>query len=183
MVAATNGKVLHRRIPNIGHTIPSIYDTILGSLKGFFFSTYFNSYLVPKLRWTRPNNSTHGILKATVELVSSLTRPLSVSCWYGKTNGSSRDFRQAILTSTGVTYRPITWTSTQEGIIVEEKQGEIKYSIAMQRPSNGWLGFFFEFSFPGLHGSINKVTTETNIVPEWYPYEDCSKLSCFGNLV
>ncbi|RNA24212.1 autocrine proliferation repressor A-like [Brachionus plicatilis] len=175
LVAATDGKVLHRRIPNIGHNVSSISDTILGSLQGFFFSTYFNSYLLPKLRWTRPNNSTHGILKATVQSVSSLIRPISVSCWYGKSNAFSRDFRETILTSTGVTYRPITWTSTQEGII--------KYSIAMQRPLNGWLGFFFEFTFPSLHGTINKVATETNKVPEWFPYEDCSKLSCFGNLV
>lgn len=183
LVAATDGKVLHRRIPNIGHTLSSISDTILSSLQAYFYSTYFQTFLVPKLSWTRPNNSTHGILRATVELLPNMPKPISARCWYGKTDNYRRDFRQTILTSNGVTYRPITWTSTQEGILIEESSGQIKYTMVMPRPTTGWLGFFLEFSFQGLHGSVNKVTTEINIIPEWYPFEDCTKLSCVGTLV
>ena len=183
LVAATDGKALHRRIPNIGHSVTSISDTILSSLRGYFLSTYYQAFFVPKLSWTRPNNSTHGIIRATVELIPNILRPISVRYWYGKTDNFKRDFRQAILTSTGVTYRPITWTPIQDGIRKEEIPGQIKYSIAMERPTSGWLGFFMEFTFPGLQGSVNIVTTETNIVPEFYPFEDCTKLSCIGKLV
>lgn len=183
LVAATDGKVLHRRIPNIGHSIMSISDTILSSLRGYFLSTYYQGYFIPKLSWIRPNNSTHGIIRATVDLIPSILRPTSVRCWYGKTDSLRRDFRQAILTPTGVAYRPITWTPTYDGINIEERSGQIKYSIAFERPTSGWLGFYLEFTFPSLQGSINLVTTETNIIPEFYPYEDCTRLSCIGKLV
>ncbi|CAF0930820.1 unnamed protein product [Brachionus calyciflorus] len=185
LVAATDGKLLHRRIPNVGHSVLTIGDALLSSLRGFFLSSYYQAVFMPKLSWSMPNNSTHGVLTATVDLGLDFLKPFSVRCWYAQTRDNvRRDFRQTYLSPNGLpTFRPLNWTSTQSGIHIYKNEDKIKYTIAFERKTNGWFGFFLEFYFPGLQGSTNIVTTETNIIPEFYPFEDCTRSSCIGRLV
>lgn len=113
-----------------------------------------------------------------------MLKPFKIQCWYAKSENFTRDFRQAILQSNGVpALSKVRWTSTQENIVVQKKDNELIYSISFPRPTIYWLGFFLEFYFPGLQGTINIVTTEVNIIPEYYPYEDCTRTSCIGFLV
>ncbi|RNA29690.1 autocrine proliferation repressor A-like [Brachionus plicatilis] len=183
LVAATDGTILHRRIPNIGHSILAIGDTVLSTLRGFFLSTYYKAFIVPKLTWTRPNNSTHGIIRATVTMMPSILKPFKVQCWYAKSLDFKRDFRQTVLSPSGtLTLNPIKWMSTQENIIITQKGDQLIYTISFERSKKSWLGFFMEFSFQGLQRSVNVVTTEVNIVPEFYPHEDCTRSNCYGIL-
>lgn len=184
LVAATDGSVLHRRISNIGHSIKTIGESILSSLRGFFLSTYYKGSLLPKLTWTRPNNSTHGTITATITLIPSLLKPFKVQCWYAITKTFKRDFRQVVLKPDGtLTPNSVKWIATQENINVRMRKNELIYSKSFERPRNLWLGFFLEFSFQGLQGSKNVVTTEINIIPEFYPFEDCTRSNCVGSLV
>ena len=59
----------------------------------------------------------------------------------------------------------------------------IIYEIAYPKPLSGWFGFFMQLSFPGVEGAESIVTTETNIIPETFPYEDCYREGCGGVLV
>ncbi|RNA06152.1 autocrine proliferation repressor A-like [Brachionus plicatilis] len=78
---------------------------------------------------------------------------------------------------------PVVWFPTQKIVIVDENENSISYEIVFQKPAEGWFGFFLEFSFKSLNNSVNIVTTETNVIPEFFPIEDCFSNECFGNLV
>jgi len=45
-------------------------------------------------------------------------------------------------------------------------------------PFSGWLGFFIEFELKGIEGKVIKLSTETNIIPSFYPFDDCFKEKC-----
>ncbi|CAF0930838.1 unnamed protein product [Brachionus calyciflorus] len=186
LVAASNGKVLLRRLPNAEHELIGHRISELASLKGFYLSTYEN-VLIPKLKWTMPNNLTHGILRATVDTSNGGPKPYSVECYYAKTlDGKRRDFRLIAADPNDPSKpipHPVVWLSTQKEIIVTEKPNAITFEIAFNKPSNYWLGFFLQFNFKTIDSSDNIVTTETNIIPEVYPFEDCTRESCKGKLV
>ncbi len=48
---------------------------------------------------------------------------------------------------------------------------------------SGWEGFYIQVNFPGPDGTVLELTTETQIVPDTYPTNDCADDSCYGTLV
>lgn len=64
-----------------------------------------------------------------------------------------------------------------------ETATSITYKAAFLKPIGGWLGFFIQFSFASVDSSVILATTETNVIPETYPFDDCTLDSCFGKLV
>jgi hypothetical protein len=57
------------------------------------------------------------------------------------------------------------------------------YEATFAKPLTGWLGFYFQLSFPGANNTITTVTSETNVIPQTFPYPDCYGQSCLGTLV
>ena len=53
----------------------------------------------------------------------------------------------------------------------------------MERPLDGWEGFFIQVSFPGPVDTVLELTTEVQIIPDTYPTADCQNESCVGTLV
>lgn len=185
LVEATDGKVLLRRLPNAEHLMIAHAISEFESITAFFFSTYERIF-IPKLRWTLPNNATHGIIRATVDTTNS-PKPSSFQAFYAKTlDNKRRDFRLASADPKDPSKpvpHPVVWFSTQKEVLVYEKKDSITYEIAFPKPTDGWFGFFLEFSFRNLDNSVNIVTTETNVIPEFFPFEDCFSNECFGSLV
>ena len=82
------------------------------------------------------------------------------------------------------TANPVLWVANEKDIVREQLPGKIAYTYAILKPSRNWIGFFIELSFPsGIGSNYLTVTTETNVIPEYYPYEDCYRESCTGRLV
>ena len=96
-----------------------------------------------------------------------------------------RDFRAYILDSKNRPIaNPVLWVATEKEIVKEEMPGKIIYTYSIAKPSTKWIGFFIELSFPsGIDSNFLTVTTETNVIPEHYGYEDCYRESCQGILV
>lgn len=99
-----------------------------------------------------------------------------------------RDFRLRVNTpgtngSGDGIWHPVIWEKTKSIISKNETSSTIIYRAAFLKPLAGWLGFFFQLSFPSVEHSVNVVTTETNIIPESYPFPDCTLDSCYGTLV
>lgn len=76
----------------------------------------------------------------------------------------------------------VVWL-TADVLRIKEEKDKINYEAAFLIPFDHWLGFFIQFTFSGLEDSSLQVTTETNIIPEYYPFEDCTFDSCYGKLV
>jgi hypothetical protein len=97
-----------------------------------------------------------------------------------------RDFRLLIGDPKNPTQpipHPVVWESITNIIAKNETTDRIVYKAAFLKPISGWLGFYFQFSFAGLESSVLEVSTEANIIPETYPFDDCTLDSCFGKLV
>ncbi len=60
----------------------------------------------------------------------------------------------------------------------------ISYLLTVPIPSDGrWIGAFIQAAFPGREGSTLTLTTETLILPNTYPVEECIDQECYGQLV
>lgn len=54
----------------------------------------------------------------------------------------------------------------------------------MPIPSDGhWIAAFIQAEFPGREGTTLTLTTETLVVPNTYPVEECRDPDCYGQLV
>lgn len=78
---------------------------------------------------------------------------------------------------------PVVWKSTIKNLNIRTTTSKITYEAAYNYPLSGWMGFFVEFSFNGLENSVLTVTSETNVIPDTFPFEDCYGESCKGTLV
>jgi hypothetical protein len=173
-----------RRLPNAEHSCAGHEISIFFTLRSFFLSVY-EKQLLPRISWNRPNNSTHGIINAIIDKVNGPV-PSEVKAFYAKTlNSKRRDFRLvAADPNTGKPIpHPVIWESSKTVVQTVETSTQIKYQVAFLRPISGWFGFFIQFSFPGLDNTVLEVTTETNVIPETYPFPDCTTDSCYGKLV
>ena len=77
----------------------------------------------------------------------------------------------------------VVWESSSSILKTQETPAQITYKAAFPKPIQGWLAFFIQFNFPSVEESVIVVTTEANIIPETYPFEDCTLDGCFGKLV
>lgn len=184
LVAATNGNALLRRFDNVGHSLSGKEDQILESLSGIFISSYEDK-LKPRLRWSRPNNSSHGIIKAHID--KDFILPFDIKCFYAFTlEDGRRDFRREEADpsdpSKGKLHH-VKWIPTRNGIKTFTDIDQTVYEIAFEVPKKLYLGFYLEFSFKGIDETINIVNTEVNIIPEYYPFDDCFGKYCEGKLV
>jgi hypothetical protein len=96
-----------------------------------------------------------------------------------------KDFRLvAIDKSTGKAEpHPVIWLATNKPLITVETSTSITYQTAFAKPLYGWFAYFLHFTFPGPNDTNLEVVTETNIVPEIYPFPDCTGQDCYGQLV
>jgi len=188
LVAATNGAVLLRRVPNAEHSCAGHEISLFFSLRSFFLHTY-DKATFPKVIWNMNNNQSHGIIDVTVDTSNGRPKPFDVKVWYTQTLDNKRiDFRLVIgdpNNPSSALPHPVVWKSTTKYITSKESESGINYQVAFVRPlpETFWFGFFVQFSFAGPDNSVLQVTTETNIIPETWPVPDCYRESCFGKLV
>lgn len=141
------------------------------------------------MKWSFPNNSTHGVIRAQIDFTSS-PKPFNVRVYYANTlDAKRRDFRLVIADPNhpggSPILHPVIWLNSEKLVTRNETNTAGTYEVAFRRPAPnaGWFGFFLQFSFAGVEYSTNVITTETNIIPETYPFADCTADSCYGTLV
>ena len=80
---------------------------------------------------------------------------------------------------------PVYWLSDRKIIQTTKTSTSVIYTVTFPNPlpSDGWLAYEIQVSFPGLDNSVLQVSTQVNIIPETFPFNDCYKESCKGTLV
>jgi len=180
---ATGGSFL-RRLPNAEHSCAGHEISLFFSMRSFYLSIYDNRPL-PSLKWTKTSNNTHGYIRATVDF-SVGPKPIGALGYHARTlNDRKRDFRLLIADPNQPGKRivnPVIWLNTD---VVTESQTatNIVYSLTIANPQSGWEGFYIQVNFPGPDGTVLELTTETQIIPDSYPTNDCYGASCYGTLV
>ncbi|KAH9499584.1 hypothetical protein Btru_074198 [Bulinus truncatus] len=164
-----------RILPNAEHSMVGHLMNLLLAVQGFFLNIVEKAPF-PEIKWVRSQNSTHGQI-----VVTSTIPPKEVTVFHAQTlDDKRRDFR--LFTANPKTgdalIHPVIWFSRSP-----TKISDTQYVAVLEKPAMGWAAFFIELKFPGQKGSTMDFTTEVNIVPDTFPFPDCSGTSCLGTLV
>lgn len=179
----TGGTFL-RRMPNADHICVGHIMSLFFTMRSFYMSIYDKQPL-PKMTWVKGSNNTHGFIRATVDF-STGPKPSGVTGLRARTlNDKRRDFRLTIANPENPTKampNPVIWFDIP--VVVESQTATtIVYSLTIATPMNGWEGFFIQVDFPGPDSTLLQLTTETQIIPDTYPTDDCHGDGCAGKLV
>ncbi|KAI8796905.1 autocrine proliferation repressor protein A [Biomphalaria glabrata] len=164
-----------RVIPNADHSLSGHTLSYLMNIKTFFLYILNNAQF-PNVTWERTADAYSG---RTV--VTTSRPPKTVTVYQAKTmDDGRRDFRLAVKSpsSGGSVPHPVIWYSSSA-----TQKSPTVYEAEIMRPLKGWTAFFIQLEFDGPSGSTLQVTTEVNIVPDIFPYPDCTGQTCYGTLV
>ncbi|KAH9499585.1 hypothetical protein Btru_074202 [Bulinus truncatus] len=164
-----------RIVPNAEHSMTGHTLSDVLAIRSFYLTILENGTF-PSMTWTRSSTSLGGKIVLTTSV-----EPLKVTMFYARTlDGSRRDFRLFVKDpkSSNPMVHPVLWLS---GPV--QKVTATQYVAAVDRPMTGWTGFFIQTHFQGPRGSTLEFTTEVNIVPDTFPFPDCSGTACVGSLV
>lgn len=185
----TEGSALLKRIPNCDHSYDNHKIALYSTIQTFFLNLFAaKPQKLPKLTWGFDNNATHGVIRCVVSVESGVPFPSTARAYHAETLiKNRRDFRLFIQDQQTGEYHmnPVVWVADEKNVVAEGSGSSITYTYAIERPAadDVWRGFFLEFAFGYPDKNYLIVTTETNIVPEWYPYPDCTRDACYGKLV
>ncbi|CAL1541762.1 unnamed protein product [Lymnaea stagnalis] len=169
------GPKFMRIVPNAEHSMTGHFMADVLAIRSFYLNILANRTF-PTVTWVRSATSLSGKI-----VVTTSEKPSKVVVYYAKTtDGKRRDFRLAIRdpATGGPMIHPVLWLSQPAQSI-----NATQYVAQIDRPLMGWAAFFIQVQFPGLRDSTLEFTTEVNIVPDTFPFPDCSESSCYGNLV
>ncbi|XP_059147475.1 autocrine proliferation repressor protein A-like isoform X2 [Physella acuta] len=169
------GPTFLRIIPNSGHSVAAHSDSNVMALQSFYLNVVERASF-PVMTWVKTATDLGG----KIELTTS-EEPAKVTVYYTNTlDDGRRDFRVAALNpNTGAPMQhPVLWQTT--GAI---KINETQYEAVIDAPASGWAAFYIQVQFNSIKNSTLEFTTEVNIVPDTFPFPDCSGSSCYGKLV
>jgi len=168
----------------------SMFSAVLEALDGVtnFLTAVIYNRARPTMYWDRDFNS------STITLRTS-ERPTKVVARVASTLSTTRrDFRWVIggndpcafpnipVPSQGICVQPILWAEVP--LNASDSSGRL-YQYTSDVPATGWRGVFLEAYFQTNNGLLSdyRFTTEAWILPNTFPFPDCSGPACRGNLV
>lgn len=160
-------------LPNAEHSCAGHELQLLFNIKAFYVSV-MKGFPLPKVSWVFGSTATGGIIDVTMD-----TRPILVRYFHAATLSTTRrDFRLLIKGPNGPTPQGVLW-----GHANATRVSDTHYQARVDKPYQGWRAFFIQMTFPGPDGLDLEFTTETNIIPNEFPNENCYGESCYGTLV
>ncbi|BFZ03771.1 hypothetical protein BsWGS_06810 [Bradybaena similaris] len=164
-----------RFIPNASHAVGTGQLQYANLLADFYLNILEEAQM-PNVSWVLSQSGTGGKISATTSSV-----PASVTVYYAQTaDAKRRDFRLTVFDPVhgNLKENPVFWHSLNA-----TRVSDLEYEADLHRPAEGWLGFFIEFTFPGVKNTNLTVTTEVHIIPDIFPALKCSGEGCYGTLV
>jgi len=171
------GPTFVNMLPNAEHSLAGHELQLLFAVKAFYLSA-FKGFTFPNATWFRYNTANGGGIDVTLN-----TKPTLIRAWSASTISSERrDFRLLKANTTDPFARPLVQPNIWRQSDVQQV-GPLKYRAEFDFPFFGWKAFFIQMTFPGPNGTAIEFTTETNIIPDKFPFEDCVGHTCKGKLV
>ena len=160
----------------VGHELGTIMDI------GSFMLSVINDYKLPEVSWRFENADNIARVYFTSDM-----EPIEVTLWHSTTlrDNPKRDFRLiAGPDPDNPTPQFIFWAKRTVQDL--SKNNTFTYMGSINEPTVGWSGCFIEASYQlRIKGEtrVFQVSSQVNIVPNTFPYADCSKETCKGKLV
>ncbi|KAI8494776.1 hypothetical protein Bbelb_273810 [Branchiostoma belcheri] len=169
------GEKYRRWIPNAEHELYGHDISLFAGMRAFFLSIV-EDFPRPKLTWTRETGAKSG----TITLQTN-TEPITIRSFHARTlDGERRDFRLVNQPPGAESPQPHPVIWLPEDV---QHMGNGTYVAEFDIPAVGWLAFFIQATFPAPHGTALEFTTEVHIIPETFPFPDCTGAACRGTLV
>ena len=168
-------------IQNAEHSMATGVIEIVKAISGFA-NALFSNLTRPSMKWDMTSNATHGTISVTTS-----EAPLEVFVRYADTlDDKRRDWRLVTgpenctgIVTKGVCLHPVLWKTESP-----TNTSATEFSVTMPTPTVGWRAFFIEAKFKPEAGPLDIIdTTQVNIIPPTYPFEDCEGLGCKGTLI
>lgn len=169
------GEIYTRVLANAEHSCVGHFTSLELSIRAFYLSILQN-FPRPVMKWTLNQTVDGGYITMTAD-----KKPSTVVVYHATTlTNKRRDFRLliGIPDPSKPTPQPVFWFAEDL-----EPQPTGEYVAKMSAPEQGWRGFFIQATFPGPQGSVFEFTTQINIIPNTFPFPDCSNSGCQGTLV
>jgi PhoPQ-activated pathogenicity-related protein len=167
-------------LENTGHSIGSspLNAEYWRQLETFYLSV-INNDPFPEFSWENTIDADGGrIVLTTSETIANITAVYAVT---PDMVTPRRDFRMYVLSGTGEgsVHSGIEWFYTPV-----EDLGNGQYAIEFSNPeADHYLAFYIKVIFPRGEDRTLTFTSEVNIIPDGFPFEDCSGTGSRGQLV
>jgi len=177
---------------NAEHSMATAIPELLLGAQAFVLSLLTQSAR-PQFTWAiDPDNG-------TITVQSSTQPTLAILRFATTFDGNRRDFRLVkgdtpadpcefikVHIFGNACINPVLWLA-ETLAPVSTAGGMYTYVASQPAPAVGWRGFFIELLFPGAPGTLSqyRFTTQVSIVPNTFPFPDCTTLpqGCKGVLV
>ncbi|ELT99115.1 hypothetical protein CAPTEDRAFT_215443 [Capitella teleta] len=167
-------------LENTGHSVSRgpLYDEFWTQLETFYLHV-INNDTFPEFSWENTIEDDIGrIVLSTDEEIMNITAVYAVT---PDLVVPRRDFRLHVLSGTGEgeVESGIEWIYSPV-----EDLGNGQYMAEFDIPEEGhYLGFYIKVTFPYGEDRDLTFTSEVNIIPDGFPFEDCTGTECRGFLV
>jgi PhoPQ-activated pathogenicity-related protein len=139
-----------------------------------FYLGVLQNYEMPVMDWSRQYTESGGSI-----VLLSPTRPLNISAWSAiSISPNRRDWRAAHIVDGQPALSNIVWVQSEV-----QDLGNGYYRADFSNPASGYRAGFIKVSYLGPEGRILYFTSQTAIVPDNFPYADCSGMACQGTLL
>jgi len=160
-------------IENSGHGVDEAAPVELQHALETFTLSVLENHPRPTVEWTKEYTSTGGSI-----VMTSDTAPLSVSAFSAiSISPDRRDWRLHLLDGFNAVRSNVTWIESP----VQDLGNSFR--VEFENPSSGYLAFYIKAVFSSPGGRFFPVTTDAAVVPNNFPYPDCSGFDCFGSLI
>jgi len=171
------GEKYLRVLPNAEHLLIGHRVSLFLGMRAFY-SSLLSNFKRPVVTWERIYTLNGGKI-----ILYTDTQPLEICAYHATTlDGNRRDFRFAQQDPKGPPGAP----APHPVVYVKDKVASAKqgvYVAEYDNPPVGWINFFIEVTFPGNDVNNFEFTTQNFVIPDTYPYAQCSGLGCIGTLV
>jgi len=160
-------------VENAGHDVGAVAGETLGQMFETFTKSVLEDYARPVVEWTQDYTSTGGSILMTTD-----STPLTVVAYSAiSVVPNRRDWRLQVLDGSQAVRTNVTWI---ESPVEDLGNG---YLAEFENPESGYLIFYIKATFPSEDGSVFHLTTSASVVPDNFPFPDCSGFGCQGILL
>lgn len=160
-------------LANAQHTVVGSYHRVINTLQALFIGVNTPGYQLPKFSWERGSLPNGGYIRLT-----SNDSPYEVNAVSAETGErSKRDFR--LVTGIPPYVNPVLWdwesaNNTGPGV------WEARYN----EEEDVYVGLIMEAHFNGPREDTHfEFTTEIQVIPDTFPFENCVGEECHGELL
>jgi len=161
-------------VENSGHRVNLYAGDIYWQMLETFYVSVLQDYERPSLTWTKKYTATGGSI-----VIQANPKPLSVTVFSAlSAKPNRRDWRLHVqnesfqVVSSGVEWKESPAKDVGHGFRAE-----------FANPSSGYRAFYIRATFAGPKGRVFYETTDIAVVPNNFPYPDCSGAACQGTLL